>query len=211
MSIFNEEQDVAVRAQPPITNIPVLTPESTGAIIERGSSHRVFCNIGEVIDSTTLYIQLIKWLNDATEEDSIVINIYSPGGMVDIGINIIHAMANTKAKTTTIAFGVAASIAAVIWACGQDRRIADTGVVMFHMPSAGIAGKTSDVAEECTHIQKYFTDLLTHITRGLLTPEEIDTLVTRRADLYLTSATLDDRLRTLAGNEPPKEDNNATI
>ena len=69
--------------------------------------------------------------------------------------------------------------------------------LMFHMPSGGYFGKSMDVKDQTTGLCRYFTELLTRITRGILTVEDIENIVNHRKDVYLNGATVNERLAAM--------------
>lgn len=71
--------------------------------------------------------------------------IFSPGGCVVSGLAIIDAMNHVSAPVFTYAIGYAASMGAVLLACGQaqHRYILPHSRVMIHQPN-GFAGGTMD-------------------------------------------------------------------
>ena len=177
-----------------IANFPEKVPGGRGYLecVEENKHLHVTCVIDDFVDATDNYLELQHLLFNAKEDDVFDIIIYSYGGWVESGIELIHAFANTKGKVTTTVYGMCASIAAVIWCCGHVRRIAPSGVVMFHMPSGRNFGKTADIEEETHQIQEYFSYLLAKITKGILTKEQIQRIVVNRRDTYITADKLAD-------------------
>lgn len=183
--------------------LPPLPPGMAGAILERntGRGKRCYiCNIAGPIDENDTYTHLIHLLHTSGADETIILNIYTPGGVVQTGINIIHAITNTKAHVTTIAMGLVASIGAVIWGAGHTRVVTPGSVLMFHMPSGGIFGKTADNAEESGIIQAYFSELLLRVTTGLLSVDEVNDIITRRSDLFLSADAVIQRLAAAKGD-----------
>jgi len=78
----------------------------------------------------------IKMLNDAGAKE-IVERINSLGGSVNQGFSIVSANIASKAKVTTVCEGVCDSIAAVIFATGDERKILSFGSLMIHNVSLG--------------------------------------------------------------------------
>lgn len=71
---------------------------------------------------------------DNLEKKRIQIWINSPGGNVDDGYNIYNAILKTKTKVDTYCYGMAASIAGVIFQAGRKRIMADYSWLMYHNP-----------------------------------------------------------------------------
>ena len=68
-------------------------------------------NLDEDIKEPSYYRNLIEVLNNATEQDLVVLNINSGGGQLDSAISIIDALRNTRANTLAWISGSAYSAA----------------------------------------------------------------------------------------------------
>ena len=96
--------------------------------------------------------------------DPIVIRINSPGGSVIAGMHIIDALRLSGVEIVTVAAGRVASMASVIFACG-DRRIAyPSAEIMIHDPliqnASGSALQFMDTAERLMETRKKIAKLL---------------------------------------------------
>lgn len=149
--------------------------------------YRYTCYIDDFVASPDHYNELIHVLYNAEEGDEVEILINSYGGWVETGISILTALKYTNAKVTSVAYGIAASIAAIIWAACPNRKVSDNATIMFHMPSGMFGGKASDTEEETHNMQAYFTGVLKRLAKdGLLSEDEINDIVTNRRDFYMS-------------------------
>ena len=83
---------------------------------------------------------------DAGKE--IVLYITSPGGEVQSGLSIVDAMKGISCPVRTVCMGVCASMAAVIFASGNERDILPHSKVMIHDPlTPGMGGSALSVQE----------------------------------------------------------------
>lgn len=180
-------------------NIPVGSPMDAGfvTIIPNGEHKKYICNIDYFVSKADPYFHIVHLLGNAVEGDEVIFNIFSYGGSVCTGCMIINAIMNTKAKVTTVAYGLCASIAAMIWSCGHDRVVEDNATIMYHMPSGCVYGKTADNEEESRHIQSYFAEFMAEVTKGILTKEELDKIIGRRMDLFLPADTIKARMAVM--------------
>lgn len=80
------------------------------------------------------YFQKELLVLDTMDKKRIQVWINSVGGIVLDGYNIYNAILKSKTKVDTYCFGLAASIAAVIFQAGRNRIMADYGVLMYHNP-----------------------------------------------------------------------------
>lgn len=99
--------------------------------------------------NSSLFCQSLLQL-DAMGKKAIKVYINSPGGDVDGGMGIYHAILQTKAKVDTYNVFMACSIAAVIFEAGRTRYMADYALLMFHSPrrkDGSDTGKVDPVVE----------------------------------------------------------------
>jgi ATP-dependent Clp protease protease subunit len=101
-----------------------------------------------VIVSQLLYLE--------AEDSSQPIHIYisSPGGSVMSGFAILDTMELINAPVYTYAMGMVASMAAVLFTCGEKghRYILPNAEVMIHQPLGGYSGQASDIEIHANHI-----------------------------------------------------------
>lgn len=181
------------------TFIPLQPGQSgkiSGRTLDDGS-----CKYTVILDQEVImpdpYLELVHTIMNLREMDELTIYLCSNGGWVESGINIIHAIQNSKGQIITHAIGMCASIAAVIWSCGKVRKISPMATLMYHMPSGGYFGKSLDVKDETTSLCVYFSELLTKITKGILTEEDIENIIDHRKDVYLDGVTVNERLSAM--------------
>jgi ATP-dependent protease ClpP protease subunit len=188
----------------PISNVIRPRFGMSGSILAsigpEGQKYYVSVLDGEVT-APGQYVQLVDTLYNAKKGDVINLKIYSYGGWVDTGLNIIQGIWNTQAHVITTAMSTAASIAAVIWLCGHERIMMPGSTLMIHMPSGGQSGKTMDIADECSQLNEYFAYLLRTIGKGIVTEEEFDRIVNKREDTFLPAALVNERLKALPAGE----------
>lgn len=130
---------------------------------------------------------LCRVLDLATDKDMVHIHIASPGGYVSLMGRVISAINRTKAKVITYAEGCVASAATAIWASGHERHICPGAYFMQHMSSQLLLGKTTDIAAKSVFAVKYIETRLNHLVDiGLFTQEEINDMVDKSADVYIS-------------------------
>lgn len=103
--------------------------------------------------SASVVVAQLLYLNSLSDEQ-IDLYINSPGGCVSSGLSIIDTMNFIKAPVSTICTGMAASMAAVILACGEKdlRRALPHSEVMIHQPLGGANGQASNIEIAAKHI-----------------------------------------------------------
>ena len=160
------------------TNIPLIpyvveqTPrgERSYDIYSRLLNDRIVF-IGEPItrESANLVIAQLLHLESQDPDKDISLYIDSPGGEVYAGLGILDTMNFIKPEVSTICVGMAASMAAVLLACGaKGKRLAlPNSMVLIHQPSSGVEGQQTDiqiVAEETKYIREHLNELLAEFT-----------------------------------------------
>ena len=93
---------------------------------------------------------------DSENHEPIKLYINSPGGVVSAGFAIIDTMRMIASPVETVCVGMAASMAAVILACGEPgrRSLLQNSEVMIHQPLGGTEGQAADIAIVAKHILK---------------------------------------------------------
>lgn len=147
--------------------------------------------IGEPItrESANLVIAQLLHLESQDPEKDISLYIDSPGGEVYAGLGILDTMNFIKPEVSTICVGMAASMAAVLLACGaKGKRLAlPNSMVLIHQPSSGVEGQQTDiqiVADETKYIREHLNQILADATGQPI--EQINTDTER--DKYLRAS-----------------------
>ena len=160
------------------TNIPLIpyvieqTPrgERSYDIYSRLLNDRIVF-LGEPItrESANLVIAQLLHLESQDPDKDIALYIDSPGGEVYAGLGILDTMNFIKPEVSTICVGMAASMAAVLLACGaKGKRMAlPNSMVLIHQPSSGVEGQQTDiqiVADETKWIRQHLNEILSEAT-----------------------------------------------
>ena len=114
--------------------------------------------IGTSIDDTvaSLVIAQILFLANEKKDQDIHLYVNSPGGYVHSGLAIVDTMQFVSCDVKTYCVGMAASMAAVLLACGaKGKRYAlPNSRVMIHQPMGGMEGTASDIKIHADEIIK---------------------------------------------------------
>lgn len=92
----------------------------------------------------------------AQGKEDIYLIIQSSGGSVSAGMSILDTMETCGCDICTIVMGEAASMGALLAACGTKgkRRIGKRAEMMIHQPLGGASGQASDIERVATHITR---------------------------------------------------------
>lgn len=140
--------------QPVVKRVSKAGCESLDLLSYQFQECREIWLTGEVDAATAQgIISQLKYLDD-TGSGEITLYINSPGGSVADGLAIIDAMRRCRCDVVTVGTGLAASMGALILACGKRRLATPLTDIMIHQPLGGVRGQASDVAIVCEHIMK---------------------------------------------------------
>lgn len=111
-----------------------------------------------------LVIAQLIFLEHEDPKKDITLYINSPGGQVTAGMAMYDTMQFIKPDVSTICFGIAASMGAVLLAAGAPgkRMALPNAEVMIHQVMGGAEGQASDIEISARHILKT-KDKLNHI------------------------------------------------
>lgn len=109
--------------------------------------NRIIFIMGEIDDSVSNCVVAQLLYLDSLNHDDISIYINSPGGSVTSGLAIYDTMNFVKSDVSTICFGIAASMGAVLLSSGTKgkRFILPNADVMIHQVLGKSEGQASDI------------------------------------------------------------------
>lgn len=112
--------------------------------------------ITEAIDDSMMgiIVSQLLYLEAMDPDEPIHMYISSPGGSVMAGLAILDTMNLINAPVHTYAMGLVASMAAVLFTCGESghRYMLPNAEVMIHQPLGGYSGQASDIEIHTKHI-----------------------------------------------------------
>ncbi len=115
-------------------------------------------------DVANIIIAQFLFLESEDPDKDIVLYINSPGGVIYSGLAIYDTMQVIRAHVTTTCVGMAASMGAILLACGaKGRRTAlPNARIMIHQPHGGARGQASDIEIQARET-RYLKDVLIQI------------------------------------------------
>jgi ATP-dependent Clp protease protease subunit len=138
--------------------------------------------IGVPIDDHIANLVVAQLLHLESEDPDREVHIYinSPGGLITAGMAIYDTMQYIRCPISTICFGQAASMAAVILAAGNPgkRYALPNSRIMIHQPLGGVQGQAVDIeihAREILRLRRELNQILSHHTGQPLDKIERDT------------------------------------
>ena len=108
--------------------------------------------------TASLVVAQLLFLESEDPDKEICLYINSPGGSISDGMAIVDTINYIKCPVSTICVGMAASMGAVLLACGEKgkRYATPNAEVMIHQPliSGGLSGQTTEIKIHADHMVK---------------------------------------------------------
>ena len=117
-------------------------------IFSRLLKDRIVFIVGGIDDYVAnLVVAQLLFLESEDPKKDIYMYINSPGGVITSGLSILDTMNYLKCDVSTVCFGQAASMGAVLLANGADKKrfALPNSRVMIHQPLGGARGQASDI------------------------------------------------------------------
>ena len=174
--------------------VPIVV-EQTGMgersydIFSRLLKDRIVFMDGEINDITAdLVVAQLLFLDGQDTEKDINLYINSPGGSVTAGLAIYDTIQYVKSDVQTICIGQAASMAALILACGcaGKRQVLPSSRVLIHQPWGGAQGQARDIGIQSKEIVRLKKMLIEYFAKHSgKTFEQVSADMER--DFYMTA------------------------
>lgn len=142
--------------------------------------------LSDDIEEPEKYHQLCQVLRQATDKDQVFIHLNSGGGRIDSTIQIVAAMKECRGEVITVADGIVASAATLIFLAGDGYVVNPHCLFMVHNFSGGAYGKGHELESQIHADIKWFTRIATEFYDGFLTKAEIKK-VFRGEDFWFTA------------------------
>jgi ATP-dependent Clp protease, protease subunit len=148
------------------TNLVPIVIEQTGRgersydIYSRLLKDRIVFVDGDIYDvNADMVVAQLLFLESQDAEKDIHLYINSPGGTVTAGLAIYDTIQYIKPSVQTICLGQAASMGALLLACGTHgkRAALPSSRILIHQPWGGVSGQAVDIsiqARELVRIKK---------------------------------------------------------
>ena len=150
-------------------------------IFSRLLKDRIIFIVGGIDDYVAnLVVAQLLFLESENPKKDIFMYINSPGGVITSGLSILDTMNYLKCDVSTVCFGQAASMGAVLLSCGaKGKRFAlPNSRVMIHQPLGGARGQATDIeiqAKEILTLKEKLNKILAEKTNQSLKKIASDT------------------------------------
>ena len=141
--------------------VPMVVEQSSRGerafdIFSRLLKDRIIFIVGGIDDYVAnLVVAQLLFLESEDPKKDIYLYINSPGGVITSGLSILDTMNYLKCDVSTVCFGQAASMGAVLLAAGEkDKRfVLPNSRVMIHQPLGGARGQETDIQIQAKEIK----------------------------------------------------------
>ena len=150
-------------------------------IFSRLLKDRIVFIVGGIDDYVAnLVVAQLLFLESEDPKKDIFMYINSPGGVITSGLSILDTMNYLKCDVSTVCFGQAASMGAVLLSCGaKGKRFAlPNSRVMIHQPLGGARGQATDIeiqAKEILTLKEKLNKILSETTSQSMKKIQADT------------------------------------
>ena len=150
-------------------------------IFSRLLKDRIIFIVGGIDDYVAnLVVAQLLFLESEDPKKDIFMYINSPGGVITSGLSILDTMNYLKCDVSTVCFGQAASMGAVLLSCGaKGKRFAlPNSRVMIHQPLGVARGQATDIeiqAKEILTLKEKLNKILAEKTNQSLKKIASDT------------------------------------
>lgn len=151
--------------------------------------------LDEPIVDLPYYRNLIQYLREMTEHDTLRLWIDTPGGDLNSALAIIDAINNTQGEVLAIVTGEAASAGSLIALLSPNLILGDRARFFLHAASYGIGfSKQNDIESYVDNNKTFLREIMKEAYTGFLTPEEMELLFVGK-DYYFRGEELRDRIQ----------------
>ena len=177
------------------TDLVPIVIEQTGRgeraydIFSRLLKDRIVFVDGEIYDlNADLVVAQLLFLESQDPEKDIHLYVNSPGGTVTAGLAIYDTIQYIKADVQTICMGQAASMGALLLACGtHGKRIAlPSSRILIHQPWGGVSGQAVDISIQARELIRLKKLIVSYFARHTgKSPETVEKDLER--DYYMSA------------------------
>ena len=153
--------------------------------------------IDEAFTEPSYYRGVVSMLMGASEEDTVIFLINSPGGRLSGLLTLLEGVNMTDAITLAVLVGECSSAASMFALHCDQVFVSENATMLCHNVSYGTNGKGSDVLAHVNHVAKTSEKLLRNTYKHFLDEQEILQLLSGQ-EIYMDSEEIKQRLQKKA-------------
>lgn len=155
-------------------------------------ANRIDLYLLDEIDSVDRYAAWIPLIQNSTEYDHIIVHISSPGGLLDVSLQLYESLLLSPALVEVSVEGPCCSGASMIMMAADILSITPASYVMCHAFRGGFVGKANEIFANSEFSKPWFKNIVTEVYKDFLTKAEIDRMLNGE-DFYFTAQEVLDR------------------
>lgn len=155
-------------------------------------SNKIDLYLLEEIDTVDRYAAWIPLIQNSSEYDHIVVHISSPGGLLNVSLQLYESLLMCPALVEISVEGPCCSGASMIMMAADILSITPTSYVMCHAFSGGFIGKANEIFANSEFSKPWFKNTVTEIYKDFMTKDEIERMLNGE-DFYFTAHEVLDR------------------
>lgn len=149
--------------------------------------------INDHISEPDDYVELIDALYQGQPNHTIYIHLNTPGGRLDVTMQIINAIRSSEACVVGLADGQVASAGSLILFACPNIGVQPMSYVMLHDGSEGAGGKINENLKQAQFSAKLISRIAHSVYEPFFSKEEIDDVLDGK-DMWLTSEEVEGRI-----------------
>lgn len=143
------------------------------------------------------YQEEIELIDSASEDDVIVLDICTGGGVLDTAMLFSRSLKSTAAHTVAIIGPTCASAGSAIALSCREFILDSTSSLMLHTSSYGISAKDTDIFEHANFSRKQLKSFYEEVYSGFISEEEMSDVI-KGTPFYFSPEELVERLDSLS-------------
>lgn len=179
--------------------IPILPFNKPNRITTQSHALESFVHIIKIyegLERPTDWTEELDIINQAGQDDTIVLDLCTPGGCLSTALLFNRALTSTLAHTVAIIGPECSSAGSVIALSCQEHILDRTSELMCHTSQFGIVGKEVDIFEHVTFSRRRLEKLFNIVYSGFCTQAEINSMIDGKP-MYFDGDDLANRLENL--------------
>lgn len=174
-----------------------MTEQKTKISVRANTSLEINLHFCGPIEGPENYVEENQALREAAPGDVAHFRLNTPGGRMDSLAQLLVSIDETNAMTIGHMEGICHSAGTLLFLKCEDWVVGDHVTMLIHNFSGGAFGKGIEVENQAIAQRIWCHGLMRDVYTGFLTEGEIDELLNKNQDIWLTSDEIVERLEGL--------------
>lgn len=183
--------------------LPFQKPSRISSNSQIASTHII--QLYEDIGHPNEYLDELNLINNAGEQDTIVLDICTDGGVLDTAMLFKRALFNTSAHTVAVIGPSCSSAGSILALSCKEHVLDDTSSLMIHTSTYGLVAKDTDIFEHANFSRKQLRKLYEDVYSGFLSNEDLEDVI-KGTPFYFDADQLAERLEKMYDYRAALED-----